>query len=786
MKHLKNIWIFIMFVSLFFVIGCGEEHTHEYVDGVCSCGDTIEVTYKVKFVDYDGKVLDEQTISKNGSATAPSTPTREGYEFTGWDKDCSNITEDLIITALYKEIVEEVNKEEIVDNALLLVTFDEVISENIELLNKVVVDEKEVALKYEVSSDVISSEGVVNQPLFDEKVTIKCIASYEDVEKSKSFEVVVKGLGDENILEDIKKDITDKLFTNVYQDIEIKETYTYLGKELQVKYQFSKDLISENGKVVIPENDEELDVVVTITYGVKDYTIEIKSVKVLSYETQLLEAYNAIEMPKEINDNIQLITKYKNVVIEWTTDNSRVLTSEGELKYVKEAVEVEFAAMFILSTEDDEHFYDAVYTILCKPYAPEKRLELAEQLISVPQEISSNITLTNEFKYDVVGTWKSSNPDIISNIGLVNQSEKDEHVELLLTLVCDDVTKDLTFTVTVKKADLDGCEKYFGGHNLVDRATDFDSKGFNNVELQGDRLVLKEGALEGYYESNTYKVRDFFCVVGSYSCISSTDATGELLVSIRVGENWSKYITYGEWGLGLNNLYYNDSDSVAKLSTDEIFSVGGDADAIKYKFVMKRKSAETESPKLLLVAFAIEMNNYSYPIDTTDLPTQKDYDLPKLYQHDVPVIGDSICSATTTTMLLKNKGFDFSNKGYTYEHEFMANMVADRGHNNPTYGNWSYNMIAAGAFGVEAYVARMYSWEELKAYLATNGPVGASIAGNFGIYTTGGHLIVVRGYREENDQTYVICNDPNVKGVYYEVTLSIFMNTWRNVVYIVE
>ena len=139
-----------------------------------------------------------------------------------------------------------------------------------------------------------------------------------------------------------------------------------------------------------------------------------------------------------------------------------------------------------------------------------------------------------------------------------------------------------------------------------------------------------------------------------------------------------KYITYGEWGLGLKNLYYNDSDSVAKLNTDEIFSVGGDADAIKYRFVMRRKDASVESPKLLLVAFAIEMNNYSYPIDTTDLPTQKDHDLPKLYQHDVPVIGGSICSATTTTMLLKNKGFDFSNKGYAYEHEFMANMVADR------------------------------------------------------------------------------------------------------------
>lgn len=690
------------------------------------------------------------------------------------------------VKVLKKEVIIEVNKEELVDKALAQIAFESVIDKNIELLDKVIVEEKEVSLEYEISSDAISKEGIIKDLLIDEKVTIKCTAKYEDVEKSKSFEITVKGLGDENILEEIKAEMTEKLFTNVTGDIDLKETYTYLEKELQVKYQFSKDLISENGKVVIPESDQELDVVVTITCGGKDYTIEIKDVKVLSYESQLQEAYNAIEMPKEINDSIQLITKYKNVVIEWSTDNSRVLTSEGELKYVKEPVEVEFSALLILSVGDEEFFYDAFYTILCKPYAAERRLALAQEQIQVPQEVTSNMTLTNEFKYDVTGTWSSSNPEIISNIGLVNQTEKDVQVELALQLVCDGITKDLTFTVTVKKADLDGCEKYFGGHNLLDRAVNFDSKGFNNVELKGDRLELKDGALEGYYESNTFKVRDFFCLVGSYSCITSTNATGELLVSIRVGENWSKYITYGEWGLGLNNLYYNDSDSVAKLNTDEIFSVGGDADAIKYRFVMRRKDASVESPKLLLVAFAIEMNNYSYPIDTTDLPTQKDHDLPKLYQHDVPVIGGSICSATTTTMLLKNKGFDFSNKGYAYEHEFMANMVADRGHNNPTYGNWSYNMIAAGAFGVEAYVARMYSWEELKEYLATNGPVGASIAGNFGIYSTGGHLIVVRGYREENGQTYVICNDPNVKSVYYEVTLSIFMNAWRNVVYIVE
>ena len=137
-------------------------------------------------------------------------------------------------------------------------------------------------------------------------------------------------------------------------------------------------------------------------------------------------------------------------------------------------------------------------------------------------------------------------------------------------------------------------------------------------------------------------------------------------------------------------------------------------------------------------------------------------------------------------MLLKYKGFDFTGKGYDYEHEYMANLVADRGHNNPTYGNWSYNMITAGAFGVNAYVGRMYSWDEVKEYLANKGPLGASIAGYFGTYSTNGHLIVVRGYREENGNTTVICNDPAKKNTYYEVTLATFMNCWRNVVYIVE
>jgi uncharacterized repeat protein (TIGR02543 family) len=59
--------------------------------------------YTVTFVDHDGTVLDTQQVNHNGNATAPAEdPTREGYTFMGWDKEFTNVTGDLTVTALYE------------------------------------------------------------------------------------------------------------------------------------------------------------------------------------------------------------------------------------------------------------------------------------------------------------------------------------------------------------------------------------------------------------------------------------------------------------------------------------------------------------------------------------------------------------------------------------------------------------------------------------------------------------------------------------------------------------
>lgn len=71
---------------------------------VCS---TIEVSTSkadrnVVFKDYDGIVLNSQIVLSGEDAVEPETPTRTGYTFIGWDKDTTNITEDIEFTAQYE------------------------------------------------------------------------------------------------------------------------------------------------------------------------------------------------------------------------------------------------------------------------------------------------------------------------------------------------------------------------------------------------------------------------------------------------------------------------------------------------------------------------------------------------------------------------------------------------------------------------------------------------------------------------------------------------------------
>src|SRR5690606_151752 len=57
--------------------------------------------YTVTFVDWNATVLKTEQVNHGAAATAPADPVRTGYTFTGWDVAFTNVTADLVVTAQY-------------------------------------------------------------------------------------------------------------------------------------------------------------------------------------------------------------------------------------------------------------------------------------------------------------------------------------------------------------------------------------------------------------------------------------------------------------------------------------------------------------------------------------------------------------------------------------------------------------------------------------------------------------------------------------------------------------
>lgn len=61
--------------------------------------------YTVKFLDHDETLILEALVDHGADAIAPSDPSREGWQFNGWDTGYTNVTSSRIIRATYKSAI---------------------------------------------------------------------------------------------------------------------------------------------------------------------------------------------------------------------------------------------------------------------------------------------------------------------------------------------------------------------------------------------------------------------------------------------------------------------------------------------------------------------------------------------------------------------------------------------------------------------------------------------------------------------------------------------------------
>ena len=81
---------------------CAMDNLGNYSESSNEIAITTHAPSAVRFVDYDGTLLTEQTVPYRSAAAAPSVPQRRGYTFSGWNVSFDNVLSDLTVTAQYE------------------------------------------------------------------------------------------------------------------------------------------------------------------------------------------------------------------------------------------------------------------------------------------------------------------------------------------------------------------------------------------------------------------------------------------------------------------------------------------------------------------------------------------------------------------------------------------------------------------------------------------------------------------------------------------------------------
>jgi uncharacterized protein YvpB len=249
-----------------------------------------------------------------------------------------------------------------------------------------------------------------------------------------------------------------------------------------------------------------------------------------------------------------------------------------------------------------------------------------------------------------------------------------------------------------------------------------------------ESLTVWRGSEDAALTSPEYVVEPFDRAVVSWN------TTGPATIELEAGGQWHLMARWGD-------KPRSGHDPVVNTDTLEL-----PASVDRFRF----RVTPAPGSKISLVAVTHWMRGARRPLGRTPSAAWgRVLAVPQRSQANGGVDPSKICSPTSLSMVLEYHGF----KHPTDE---VARGVLD--HESKLYGNWPFNTAYAHKLtGLEAYVRRMSSLEELEQEIAAGRPVVLSHRYERGdldgapISATDGHLIVVVGFTAAGD---VVVNDP--------------------------
>lgn len=331
-----------------------------------------------------------------------------------------------------------------------------------------------------------------------------------------------------------------------------------------------------------------------------------------------------------------------------------------------------------------------------------------------------------------------------------------------------------------------------------------------SIEDNEDVLALSKDndiyKASGTYLSEEIATEDFTNLILSWNGKTPTNTYIEVLARVYVVERnesigeWSNYLSWGIWGTRVKRRSNKSDCKIAKIDTD-VFTLTDKINNIAKKIQIKVNLYSldiniTPSVSQITATFIDTVKFENLVTENIgDIYCERTLEIPVFSQYErEKSIASKICSPTSLTMVLNGMGEnlvveDVSWNCYDYKYE--------------GFGNWAFNVAFAGSLGYEAYI-EYGSIETIQREISKGYSTIVSVKYTNNInnkeypyienspLTTSGHLIVVCGIEFNNNEVYIIVNDPAGKSsevVRRRYKLSEFLMAWRksyNIMYVIN
>ena len=255
-------------------------------------------------------------------------------------------------------------------------------------------------------------------------------------------------------------------------------------------------------------------------------------------------------------------------------------------------------------------------------------------------------------------------------------------------------------------------------------------------------------------------------LVPSWNVLTPPDTGASFEVRVREAASgkWTDWVYIGSCGRTLTPVDRTIESGIARAKIDELL-LSAPADAYQVRatlFNFDFDAKVTPALRRIAVVYTGETRDPALraklrPPAPADGSWARDLKIPFRGQgEDVtpPPLRPQICSPTSVSMVMHHYGVDcptVENALAIYDPEYRL------------FGNWNRAVQRAGAVGLDAWIARYRTWDQVKREIAKGRPVIASIRFEKGTFPsalypeTDGHLLVIRGFTPAGD---VIVNDP--------------------------